>query len=317
MIRYSLILFVFVLLILYVLHLGRRGQISGRFKAVSLVLLGILIILVSTGLYYNTKYYSVQTVQEDFSQNRKDILKRIRDLQAEGQYAQARKLVEEYQDVQDPALDKLYRESREAELLKKAESLEGSSPQQQLPVWKELVELTGKATYRDKLRQQQDTLARQAEKAILDRIQELPPWSLSAKALGYRLLQRIDPRNITYQQRYDSLKQAANERIQDSPWNDICSASSIPACAHFGYIVRLDNGQESATGNRTGEILGVSRRSKGTLIDRQGTTAPEDGDYYILLDSDRLSLRNVQFVEATNPFGSITIPNQGDSYDQR
>jgi hypothetical protein len=317
MLRYSLILVVFLGLIIYVFRLGKRGQISGRFRTVSLILLALLTVLVATGLYYNATHYSVQTVQEEFSQNRSELLNRIRAHLDAGEYERARKLAGKYQDIQDPELERLFKRSREAELLKRAEQLDDPPSREGLAVWKELAELTGKPEYRDKARQLRTALVKKAEKEMLERMDALPDWSLAAKALGYSRLERIDPGNVTYRQRFDNLKQQADQRIQGSPWNDICSASTVEPCAHFGFLVRRSQEDRDSRSKLLGEVLGVSRRSKGTLIDRNGTTAPEDGYYYLVFRSDHLVLKDVRFVEVEDPFQSIHIPKQGEAHDQQ
>jgi hypothetical protein len=304
MLRYVLLVVGFLVLAVYLLVLGARGQISGRFKTVSLTLLGLLAVLAGVGLYYSHSHYAVDTVQEKFAENRESILERIERLQQRASHEEALRLAERYiREVQDPRLDKLYRRSREAELLERAERLEGKRPRELLSVWRELAELTQKETYRQRYAEQKRKLRDLQEARLLGEVRGLPENATARRMLGYRLLLELNPGHAAYKKRYDRYARALESRIQNSPWNDICSSTGTLAyCRHVGYVLKPLS-QAGEDSKLKGTILGVSRRSKGTLVSRDGEVAPENGYYYIVDPGiDRLVLHKVDYADATYPF---------------
>jgi hypothetical protein len=319
MVRYALIIVAFVVLMVYILVLGMRGTISGRFRNVSLVLLAVLIILVGTGLYYNMTHYSVQSVEEEFSSNRSAIMEKIRTHYREGRFEQARELAQTYVQVNDPALDRLYRQSREAELLARLDQLEEKDLEARREIFRQLERLTAKEAYARKL---QETVARikaRQEESILDVLEDLHPQAYAQKALGYSRLQSINPNKVLYKQRHDAYLQKVENLIQGSPWNDVCPSKSPDPCSRVGFrsddpsSLEQDSAREE---NAHLEVLGVSLRPKGTRISEDGSVAPEDGTYYIVhqVPGTRVALSNVTYLRVFDPF---THPEKtGGNHDQ-
>lgn len=300
MLRYFIIIVAFILIILYVISLASKGVIPKRFRMVSFILLGILLIFLSLGLYYNYRHYSLQTIQGEFAANKDSIINQIQNYYHNEKYTQARELAEKYVQVQDQQLRKLYKKSRQAELLKQAEKFKGKHPQKVLLIWKELAKLTKNPKYQQLIQKQKEKLQKQKENYLLDKVNKLPPKAISAKALGYKNLQQLKPDKSIYKQQYDNLMLKIREKIQNSPWSDICSSSSIPYCSDFGHMAMLSN-----TENELGYIMGVSWRPKGTLISRKGQTAPEDSYYYIVSTKTNLVLYKADYIQTQNPFEGI------------
>jgi hypothetical protein len=319
MLRYALIIVAFVVLMVYILVLSMRGTISGRFRNVSLVLLAVLLILVGTGLYYNMTHYAVQSVEEEFSSNRTSIMERIRTLYREGRFEQARELAQTYVQVNDPELDRLYRQSREAELLARLEQLTENDLEARREIFRQLERLTAKEAYARKLQETVSRIKARQEEAILDVLEGLHPQAYAQKALGYSRLQSINPNKVLYKQRHDAYLQKVENLIQGSPWNDVCSSKSPDPCSRVGF--RSDDAssleQDSAReDNAHLEVLGVSLRPKGTRISEDGRVAPEDGTYYIVhqVPGARVTLINVTYLRVFDPF---THPEKnGGNHDQ-
>jgi len=306
MLRFGLIIVVFILLAIYIFRLSWEGKISGSFRTVSLVLVGLLIVLTGVGLYYNVTQYSVQTVQEEFSERRAEILDRIEGHLKRQEYTRARELAATYHpQIQDRRLDRLYRESRKKELLEQAEKVDPSNHQALLAIYSQLAELTREAAYRQKAAQQREKLRDQKEQALLEQVRALDADALGRRLLGYRRLMELNPEQPQYKQQYESLLRRKDDLLQNTPWSDICDSASLDECAHIGYLARAAEGmgqQDAGRKRILGEILGISQRSKGTRISRDGTVAPEDGLYYIVSNGTDIELVKTAFIEAADPF---------------
>jgi hypothetical protein len=267
-------------------------------------LLGLLAVLAAVGFYYSSSHYTVHTVQESYSENRESILERIETLQRRGKHEQASRLAQRYiREVQDPRLDELYRRSREKELLEKAERLKGERPRKLLSIWRELAELTQRDEYRKRYAKQKKKLRSMQEARLLREVRSLPGNATARKMLGYKLLLELNPGHASYKQRYDSFSRALENEIQDSSWTDICSSTgSLAYCRHVGYVLAPLSESELGS-SRNGTIVGVSRRSKGTLVSRDGAVAPENGYYYIVdPGTGPLVLHKVDYADAAYPF---------------
>jgi hypothetical protein len=267
---------------------------------------GLLILLTGVGLYYNVTQYSVQTVQEEFSERREDILARIEGHLNRQEYTRARELAATYHpQVQDRRLDRLYRESRKNELLEQAEETDPSNHQALLTIYSQLAELTRKSAYRQKAAQQREKLRAEKEQNLLQQVRALEADALGRRLLGYRRLMGLNPEQPQYKQQYESLLRRKDDLLQNTPWSDICDSASLDECAHIGYLARSAKGmsqQEAGRERILGEILGISQRSKGTRISRDGSVAPEDGLYYIVSNGTDIELVKTAFVEAVDPF---------------
>lgn len=305
MLRYALIIVAFIALMVYVLILGMRGTISGRFRIVSIVLLGVLVIMVGTGLYYNMSHYSVQSVEEDFSSNRSSIMEEIRTLYEDGRYEQARQLSEKFIQINDPELNRLYRQSREAELLARIDALEKDELETRRDLYRKLERLTSKQSYARKVRETTALIDQKREKAILAILDTLPPQAFAQRALGYRKLQDINPDKVLYKQELDAYILKIDSLVQSSPWNDVCSSKSLTQCDHAGFRGRTPSTVQEDTSQETQlEILGVTLRPKGTRISKDGRVAPEDGTYYLVheVPGGRVFLSNVNYLNVFDPF---------------
>ena len=305
MIRYALIIVAFIALMIYILILGMRGTLSGRFRTVSLILLGVLVILAGTGLYYSTSRYSVQSVQEEFSANRSSIIEKIRTLYRNGQFEQARQLAQTYIQVNDPELDRLFRQSRKAELLARIQDLDNEDLETRRELYRKLYRLTSNRLYADKVQETTALINQRQEKAILDTLNSIPAQAYAQRALGYRKLQDINPDRGLYKQKVDAYIQKIGNLIQASPWNDACSSKPLQYCNHIGF--RVENPasvQDETDRDEQLEVLGVSLRPRGTRISEDGSVAPEDGTYYIVhqVQSHRVFLSHVDYVQVSDPF---------------
>jgi disulfide bond formation protein DsbB len=308
MFRYALIIIAFLVLMAYVIYMGARGAISGTFRTISLVLLALLLILVGTALYYTGTQYSVQTVHEEFAADKTAILNSIRQNLAQKNYEQATDQAERYLDVNDPELKRLYEQSREAQLLQRLDQLPEDDHRQRLQHWKELLELTGKTRYKQRMATERQRLNAAREQAILDVLQSIPEAHIGQRALGFSLLEALDPDNPLYAKKQNSYQLSVEERIQETPWSDVCSRTSLKACEHFGYLAsRPATETEAVSGEAFGEILGVSHRPKGALISRDGRVAPENGHYYIVHDfaAQTLVLYSIDYLHVHNPYETI------------
>lgn len=307
MFRYALIIIAFLVLMAYVIYMGARGAISGTFRTISLVLLALLLILVGTALYYMSTQYSVQTVHEEFAANKPAILNSIRQNLAQKNYGQATDQAERYLDVNDPELKRLYEQSREAQLLQRLDQLPEDDHRLRLKHWKKLLELTGKTRYKQRMATEKQRLNAAREQAILDILQSIPEAHIGRRALGFSLLEELNPDNPRYTKEQNSYQLSVEERIQDSPWSDVCSRTHLAACEHFGFLAfKPQTGTEEA-GGAFGEILGISHRPKGALISRDGRVAPENGHYYMVHDfaAQTLVLYSIDYLQVQNPYETI------------
>jgi len=319
MLRYALIIVAFVVLMVYILILGMRGTISGRFRNVSFMLLAVLLILMGTGLYYNMTRYSVQSVEEQFSSNRTSIVERIKTLYQDGKFEQARELAQTYVQVNDPELDRLYRQSREAELLARVDGLNQNDLEARQEIFRKLKRLTSKDVYTRKL---QETVARikaRQEETILEVLKGLHPQAYAQKALGYSKLQDINPNKVLYKQQHDAYVQKVDNLIQGSPWNNVCSSKSLDPCSRIGFRSDDPSSLQEATVSEENahlEVLGISLRPKGTRISEDGRVAPEDGTYYIVheVPGTRVALSNVTYLRVYDPFAHPK--RTGGNHDQ-
>lgn len=305
MIRYALIILVFLALVIYVIYMAARGAISGQFRTISLSLLFFLLIMVGTGLYYNQRYYSVQTVQEEFTANKEDILGTIRDHLQNQAYEEAVALAARYGTVNDPELQELYLNSREGELLQHIENTDQDNHRQRVNLFTELLELTGKPSYKERVKTEELLLARAREEQVRSILATIPERHIARKALGFRILQNVNPEKAHYRIQYNAYRLRIESRLQNTPWNDACSRTKIPACDHFGYLAKEpdisgDKDQETVFG----EIWGVSQRPKGALISTNGEVAPEDGFYYIVheFETQSLNLYHIESLGVENPY---------------
>ncbi len=308
MFRYALIIIAFLVLMAYVIYMGARGAISGTFRTISLVLLGLLLILVATALYYSSANYSVQTVHEEFAADKNAILDSIRRNIEEKKYKQASDLAESYLEVNDPVLKRLYEQSRERELLQNLEQLPGDDHLQRLRLWKKLLKLTGKTRYKQSLSAEKQHLNKAREQSILAFLKSIPEAHIGQRALGFSLLHDLNPDNPRYKSQVNAYQQRIKERIQETRWSDLCSRTSHPACEHFGYqAFKSRSGNENEPQTAFGEILGLSYRPRGALISHDGRTAPENGHYYIVHDfnTQDLVLYSIDYIQARDPYENI------------
>lgn len=307
MFRYAVIIVGALILGVYILVLASRGTISGRFRTVSLVLLCLFLLLAGVGLYTTQTRYSVHSVQEEYSSQKSEILNQLSQLYANQKYSQARELAEKYLQVNDPRLDAWYRRSREAELLLQIEDLPDTAYEERLDIWKELLDLTEKDKYAAKAQQVRAKWRKFQESILREQISSLPAGAIAQRALGYKLLKGLAPGNVLYKQRHRTYVQQVGSKIEETPWSNLCTSREMDPCQYVGYRV------ETVQGNariqvRTSEICGVSWRPKGTLITRDGQTAPENGSYYIVHDWEKelLVLINTAYVQARDPFPEIS-----------
>ncbi|MFO7876333.1 MAG: hypothetical protein R6U55_07110 [Desulfovermiculus sp.] len=307
MFRYAGIIVGALILGVYIFVLASRGTISGRFRTVSLVLLCLFLLLAGVGLYTTQTRHSVQSVQEEYSSQKNEILDQLSQLYARQKYSQARELAEKYLQVNAPRLDEWYRRSREAELLEQIEDLPDTAYEDRLDIWKELLDLTEKDKYAAKAHQIRVQWRKFQESMLRDQINKLPSNAVAQRALGYKLLKGLAPGNVLYKQRHRTYVQQVGSKIEETPWSNLCTSREMDPCQHVGYWV------ESVQGNtridvRTSEICGVSWRPKGTLITRDGQTAPENGAYYIVHDwgKELLVLINTAYVQVRDPFPEIS-----------
>ncbi|MFO7803055.1 MAG: hypothetical protein R6V55_12245 [Desulfovermiculus sp.] len=307
MFRYALIIVGALVLGVYILVLAARGSISGRFRTISLILLCLFFLLAGAGLYTTQTRYSVQSVQEEYASRKQEILDRLSRLYADQEYTQARKLAQKYQQINDPRVDSWYRKAREAELLQRIKDLPEIKYKQRLNIWKELYDLSGKQSYAANLEQVKDMWRTFQESLLTERIDNLPDKALAQKALGYALLTRLNPERVLYKQRHRTYRQQIEEKIEASSWSNRCSSRNMEFCRYVGYRVESVQGQPRIE-VQSSEICGVSWRPRGTLITRDGRTAPEDGSYYMIHDwkNDLIVLINTGYVQAVHPFPEIS-----------
>ena len=315
MFRYAVIIVGILVLVGYVLFLAARGSISGRFRTISLTLLALFLLLAGFGLYTTKTKYQVQTVQEQYTTNKKDILESISSLYTDQKFTQARKKAEEYMQVNDPRLDRWYRRAREAELLQQEEALPDTAFAQRLSLWEELAELTQRDQYAKRAEEVRQVWYQAQEKDLVHQIKSLPAQALAQRALGYELLTRLNPDRPLYKQQYRSYLQRIESRIHDSPWTNLCDSRRVEYCDQVGYALKSILTEASSIHADSAEVYGVSWRPKGTQISQSGRVAPEDGTYYLVHDwtSKRLLLINVAYVHLRHPFPQIAQTTKGES----
>lgn len=285
------------------------GYISERFRKISLALLSLLLILVFTGIYYNYKYYAVQSVPEEFSANRKKILDQITSYYQNQEYTEARKLAQKYLQVQNLRLQDLYEKSREKELLSQIEALNSNNLKRELELWQKLAKLTDKETYKKKIEKQKKKIKEAKETKLLNQIHKISYQFPAQKALGYKRLHQLFPENAIYEQELSHFRQKVETFLQNSPWSDACSSTKLSYCQYKGYLAYLpeENFEKTSSPQKVGEILGVSWRPKGTLISKKGKTAPKNDYYYIISDSEKLFLYQVDYLQKKDPFSAPKV----------
>lgn len=307
MFRYAVIIVGALILGIYILVLASRGTISGRFRTVSLILLCLFLLLAGAGLYTTQTRYSVQSVQEEYSSQKSEILDHLSELFAEQKYSRARGLAEKYLQVNDPRLDAWYRRSREAELLLQIEDLPDTAYEERLDIWKELLDLTENDKYAAKAQQVRAHWREFQESMLREQISSLPAGAIAQRALGYELLKALAPGNVLYKQRHRAYVQQVGGKIEKTPWSNLCTSREMDLCQYVGYQIETVEGT-TRIDIRTSEICGVSWRPKGTLITRDGQTAPENGAYYFVHDweKDVVVLINTAYVQVRDPFPQIS-----------
>ncbi len=303
MLRYSIIIVLFIALLIYLIRLIFSKHIQGRLRVASLILLAMLLFVLGAAVYSNYQNYSVQTVQERFQSNREKIIKDIKGYYQSKNYTKARQLAEEYLKVQDPELREWFVRSREAELSQEIDNLPVDAHRKRLDILKDLARLTDKKVYEQRIQAENNLYKKALEEGIKDRIDKLSSNDLAQKALGYELLLEIYPQNAVYKQKYEELRQQIKSLIEDSDWNSVCPSKSVPYCQHIGFLAYGAQKEEKAGSKKAlGQIVGVSWRPKGTLISRDGRVSPEDGYYYLVYRQDRVFLYHVDYVAKENPY---------------
>ena len=310
MFRYALIIVGALALGVYILVLAGRGSISGRFRTISLVLLVLFLLLAGAGLYTTQTQYSVQSVQEEYASRQEEILDQVAELYSTQSYTRARELAERYRQVNDPRIESWYRRTREAELLERVKELPDTAYADRLEVFRELFDLTSKDEYALRMQDVRSRWQQFQESLLTDRISDLPDQAIAQKALGYRLLMQLNPGRVLYKQQHRAYVQKVEAKIQATPWSDRCSSREMDPCRHIGYQVVSIMDELAVADASTSEICGVSWRPKGTLIDREGRTAPENGAYYLVHDwkKDLIVLVNTAYVRVRHPFPEISAP---------
>jgi len=308
MFRYAFIIVGALILGVYILVLASRGTISGRFRTVSLILLCLFLLLAGVGLYTTQTQYSVQSVQEEYSSQKNEILDQLSQLYASQEYSQARKLAERYLQVNDPRLDEWYQRSREAELLQQIQDIPETAYEDRLDIWKELLDLTGKDKYDSRVQNVRAQWREFQEGLLRDKIDNLSDQATAQKALGYKLLMGLAPNRVLYKERHRTYIQQLEEKIEATPWSNHCSSRKLDPCQYLGYKVASVVEGQNRIQSQTSEICGVSWRPRGTLITRDGQTAPENGTYFLVHDWQKnlIVLINTAYVQAEHPFPEIS-----------
>lgn len=296
--RFALIIVLFVVLAVYIFRLAAQGKISGTFRAVSLILLCVLLGLSGLG-YYSSRQQEMQSLQDTYSSQKESILQDIRELQQEQEFSRARKLAEKYlAQVQDPALEELREKSRQAELENILQQ-EDPGPRELLQIYQELSELTQEPRYSMLWQEQKQKIRQEKEARLLQHLEELPRQSLAQRLLAYRRLLQLNPEDNTYQQERDRLQQSISSRIDSTHWSNVCGRESTDYCEHIGWLAFKAASGEQASSRPLGEVLGVTWRPRGTLISRDEERASENSYYYILFDwrENRVFLEQVDYVQ--------------------
>ncbi len=308
MFRYAFIIVGALVIGLYILILASRGSISGRFRTVSLILLGLFLLLAGAGLYTTQTQYSVQSIQEEYSARQDKILSELSRLYADKKYTQARKMAEKYLQINAPRLDRWYRKAREAELLQHLENISDTQYEQRLDIWEELFDLTKKDTYAARIHSVKDQWREFQESLLRDKIDNLSDQAIAQKVLGYELLMGLAPNRTLYKERHRTYVQQLEEKIEATPWSNHCSSRKLDPCQYFGYKVASVVEGQNRIQSQTSEICGVSWRPRGTLITRDGQTAPENGTYFLVHDWQKnlIVLINTAYVQAEHPFPEIS-----------
>ena len=303
MFRYSIIIVIFIVLLIYLLRLVFSEHVQGRLRVASLVLLGIFLFVLGAAVYSNYRNYSVQTIKEEFQSNREQIIKDINSYYQNKEYTKARELAQKFLKVQDPELREWFVRSREAELNQRLANLKKDAHQKRLEILKELARVTGKEVYKQSIEAENRRYKVAIEERIKERIDQFATRDLAQKALGYKLLLEVYPEKTIYRQKYEDLRQKIKSLIEDSPWNSVCPSNSVPYCQHIGFVAYASKEvKRSESKSPLGQIFGVSWRPKGTLISRDGRVAPEDGYYYLINAQDQMVLYHVDYVAKENPF---------------
>jgi hypothetical protein len=309
MFRYAIIIVAALLLVGYILALAARGTISGRFRTISILLLTMFLFLAGAGLYTTQTRYSVQSIQEKYAAEQDEILSQIAELYSANNFRQARELAEKYHTINDPRLDSWYIRSREAELLQKAKELPDSAYEKRLDIWEELFDLTSTEQYAGKRQEVRSNWRKSQENLLTERIKELPSGAAAQKALGYELLLALSPDNALYKQQHRTYVQKVEEWIAATSWSDRCSSQNMDSCKNVGHkVVSIVDSYQTDISAQSAEVCGVNWRPKGTLIAKDGRTAPEDGTYYLVHDweKERIVLINTAYVQTAHPFPEIS-----------
>jgi hypothetical protein len=308
MFRYAIIIVAASVLIVYILVLAARGRISGRFRTISFILLALFLLLAGAGLYTTQTRYSVQSIQEQYAAKQDEILAQIAKLYSAHNFGQARELAGKYRTINDPRLDTWYRRAREAELLQKIKELPHSAYAHRLDIWEELLDLTSKEQYAVQAEEVRSNWRKFQENLLAEQIKKLPPGAAAQRALGYKLLMALSPDRVLYKQQHRVYVQKVENRIEDAPWSNRCSSQNMDSCKHVGYKITSIVNIQTEVSAKSAEICGVSWRPKGTLIARDGRTAPEDGAYYLVHDwgKEIIVLINTAYVQVAHPFPEIS-----------
>ena len=298
MFRYVIIIAIFIILTGYVLYKAHIGEINARFRTIALVLLSLLLLLSGIGLYSNVKYYSVDSPEQDFASNKQEILSKIKNYYENQDYAEARKLGEKYSEVRDEDLRHWYEKSLQKELEKKARRYSFEDPGKAISIYKRLWELTFEPEYRKRLQELQTEIKIQEEKFLLDRLSSISRARIGARFWIFRQLLKLYPENNSYKEQYETLQMKMSQRIRKSPWTGICSSSDVSYCANVGMLaVSGSEGTEGSANKVLGDILGVTWRPRGTLINRSGSLAPENAYYYLIDKQESIFLQKCSITQ--------------------
>jgi hypothetical protein len=299
--RYAIIIAIFIVLTGYVLYKAHLGHISAKFRTVTLVLLSLLLLLSGIGLYVNLKYYSFESQEQEFASQKQEIIARMKEYYKEGKYNKARELGESYKQVRDEDLRYWYEKSLEKDLAQKASSLSSKEPEQAISIYKRLWKLTSKTEYQDKLQKLQERIKKNQESLLLEKLDSISEDRLGSRFWVFKQLLELYPENAAYRQQFESLKMKIKQKIQQSPWTDVCSSSDTKFCKHIGMLAISEmQGGNKDKENIWGEILGVSWRAKGTLVNRSGELAPENAYYYIIDNQKQLILKKCAIIKVRN-----------------
>lgn len=281
--RFGILLFFFCLLLIAVIRSLVKGEYGGRFRTVTLTLLLVLLVLMITGGFYSQQHYSVDTVQSEFAADREEIMRDMAILMERGEYDQAWQLASRYTSVQDREFEVLARKSRELMLLAEVEET-GNNTVRELEIYRELVDLRPLPAYQERLQTLEERQSKEEVQEILSVIESLPEEKAGLRMLGYSMLSRMVPDRKAFRFEMQRYAQQLQDRLDASNWISICSSSDVRYCQFVGYdaLQLKDDQVETKAGDLLGEILGVVWRPRGTSIDAAGSTAPEDGYYYIV-----------------------------------